>query len=131
MSANPFANPPVDSTPPAAVVSQSSRSEFMEMARTTFLAWEKLRIVYVLVLGTLTLLLTGFRVIEIDVLIPLIFGGFVANVCYFAGPIMETYVRFLGYRGKVLRWGLFTTGLVLTAILAVASLASILLPNQN
>lgn len=131
MSANPFSTPPVDSTPPATAVSQSSRSEFMGMARSTFLAWEKLRVVYVLVLGTLTLLLTGFRIIEIDILIPLVFGGFVANVCYFAGPIVETYVRFLGYRGKVLRWVLFTTGLFLTAILAVASLASLLIPNQN
>jgi hypothetical protein len=131
MSANPFANPPVDSTPPTSVVSQASRSEFMEMARTTFLAWEKLRVVYVVVLGVLTLLLTGPRIIEIDILVALLFGGFVANVCYFAGPIVETYVRFLGYRGNVLRWLLFITGLVLTAILAVASLASMLLPNQN
>jgi hypothetical protein len=50
MSSNPYSAPPtLDATPPPnATVSPRTLSE---IARTTFLAWEKLRIVYVGLLG--------------------------------------------------------------------------------
>ncbi|MCC7336402.1 MAG: hypothetical protein IT422_15035 [Pirellulaceae bacterium] len=48
-----------------------------------------------------------------------------------AGPILETYVRWLGYDRKWVRWFLFAGGTVLTAILALISLASGLIPDQN
>lgn len=115
----------------AAPSTTASNSNLMEIARSTFLAWEKLRFLYIGLLGTLTLLLCGREIVNIEILMIVIAGAFVANVCYFAGPILETYVSWLGLKGKWFRWMLFTVGTLFTMVLAVAFLAANLLPNQN
>ncbi len=58
-------------------------------------------------------------------------GAIVANLCYFAGPIIETYVRWLGYDRKWVRWFLFVGGTVLTGMLAIATMAFMFLPDQD
>jgi hypothetical protein len=57
-------------------------------------------------------------------------GAVIANVLYFAGPFGETYARWLGYDGKMIRWFLFAAGTTLTAILAVAAIASTWNPDD-
>ncbi len=106
----------------------------MTIARSVFLAWEKLRIAYILILAVVTLLLTGmsganaFRNWQ---LLPLIVvGAFVANIAYFAGPSVETYVRWLGYNKIWPRWFMFVVGTLFAIGLAIGALASTLLPNQ-
>ena len=136
MSENPYSSPLVLETSPehktsAAPFTAASNSNLMEIARSTFLAWEKLRFLYIGLLGTLTLLLCGREIVNIEILMLVIAGAFVANVCYFAGPILETYVSWLGLKGKWFRWMLFTVGTLFTMVLAVAFLADNLLPNQN
>jgi hypothetical protein len=136
MSENPYSSPLVLETSPehktsAAPFTTASNSNLMEIARSTFLAWEKLRFLYIGLLGTLTLLLCGREIVNIEILMLVIAGAFVANVCYFAGPILETYVSWLGLKGKWFRWMLFTVGTLFTMVLAVAFLADNLLPNQN
>lgn len=130
MSSNPYSAPPtLDTTPPPnAAVSPRTLSE---IARTTFLAWEKLRIVYVGLLGLWTLLLCGRAIVDIDLLIMIVLGGIFSNFCFFAGPILETYVRWLGYKGYLLRWILFSSGTLLTMIAATIALSSHLLPAPN
>ena len=81
-------------------------------------------------LGMLTLLLAGPNIQQFRTLMLIAEGAIVANICYFAGPIVETYVRWLGYDGKWVRWFLFVGGTSLTAVLAFASLASLFLPAQ-
>lgn len=103
-----------------------------------FIAWERLRVVYVVLLGVFTIVLAipgviynGSQLLTFRGLIMIAEGAIVANVCFFAGPILETYVRWLGYDRKWVRWFLFAGGTVLTAILALISLASGLIPDQN
>lgn len=101
------------------------------LAKPVFIAWERLRIAFILLLGAFTMVLAipgvihnGPQLLAFRGLIMIGEGAIVANVCYFAGPIIETYVRWLGYDRKWVRWFLFAGGTVLTAILALISLAS-------
>jgi hypothetical protein len=130
MSNNPYSTPlALESSPEPKIA--ATTSGLLEIARSTFLAWEKLRFLYIGLLGTLTLLLCGREILNFEILLIVIAGAFVSNVCYFAGPILETYVTWLGLKGKWFRWVLFTVGTLLTMVLAIAFLSANLLPNQN
>ena len=96
-----------------------------------FLDWEKLRIVYIIILALITLLLigpAGFSKLRLFRLI--IDGAIVANVAFCAGPILETYIRWLGYDRTWPRWIMFGSGTLVSIILAVWMLATELLPDQ-
>jgi hypothetical protein len=102
------------------------------IARSVFLAWEKLRPFYLIILALVTVVflagangLQNFRLWQL--VIP---GALVANVLYFAGPAMETYVRWLGYNRGWPRWLMFVGGTVLSIFLALGLLITELLPNQ-
>lgn len=102
-------------------------NSLLGIARQTFLAWEKLRLIYIGILGAFCLAVVAINGwLSIGMLIALVAGGLFANLCYFAGPLIETYVRWLGYHGHALRWGLFVSGTLLTALLAIAALISLL-----
>lgn len=136
MSDNPYSSPVALEPSPGLKTSSEpkpgeSNIRLMDIARSTFLAWEKLRFLYIGLLGTFTLILCGREIVNIEILIMVIGGAFIANVCYFAGPILETYVSWLGLKGKWFRWLLFTVGTLFTTVLSVALLAAKLLPNQN
>lgn len=103
----------------------------LSIARAVFLAWEKLRIVYVIILSLVTLILTGSAGFsDLRILRLIAEGAVVANVAYFAGPIVETYVRWLGYERMWPRWLMFESGTLLSIVLAVGVLATALLPSQ-
>ncbi len=130
MTENPYSAPPAgshfrDDVPPAGVDRRSGVT-----ARQTFLAWEKLRILYVLFLGALTLLLAGPGLMHMRTLIVIAEGTVIANLCFFAGPIIESYIRWLGYSGKWLRPLLFVVGTVFTALLVVLTLLPLWIPDQ-
>jgi len=97
------------------------------LARRTFLAWEKLRILYVLILVVITLAMVAFRgfglVATVEFWLTAVVGAIFANIAFFAGPVVETYVRWLGYRGEVLRLLLFTVGTVFACLLATGTVA--------
>lgn len=71
---------------------------------------------------------TGFS--NWQVLRLIIVGAVVANVAYFAGPTIETYIRWLGYERMWPRWLMFGSGTLLSIVLAVGVLATALLPSQ-
>lgn len=127
MPENPYTSPTSDASDSVQAVPQT----LGVIAKSTFLAWERLRVIYIILLGLLTLLLAGPELLRLRTMVMIVEGAIVANVCYFAGPTMETYVRWLGYRGKWLRWFLFISGTLVSAVLAIAAMASMLLPNQN
>ena len=56
-----------------------------------------------------------------------IVGAVIANICYFAGPILETYITWLGYRGRWLRIVLFVLGTLLSCTLALIVLIDVLM----
>lgn len=133
MNDNPYSSPSVDSSlDTAGTLSPSppSSTDLAAIAKPTFLAWERLRILFIVVLGVLTLVLSGPSITNFPVLVAIAEGAVIANICYFAGPIVETYIRWLGYDRKWVRWFLFVGGTILTAILLVVSLGALLLPNQ-
>jgi uncharacterized protein involved in cysteine biosynthesis len=110
--------PPIDET-------------LLGIARNVFLAWEKLRVLYLGILTLLVLLLVGFSgILNLSLMISIVFGAFFANVFYFAGPVVDTYIRWLGYRNSWPRWVMFIGGTILSIVLAIGLLGSHLLPNQ-
>lgn len=105
------------------------------IARRVFGEWEKLRLVYVGWLVVLTLVANSldpgvfwrftywFNVIS---------GAILANLAFFAGPALETYVRWLGVKLEWLGWTVFLAGTLFATVLALATIMSLLdlIPNQ-
>ena len=125
---NPYAAPAADGE--TAQFQAPEPETISAIAKSTFLAWERLRVVYVGLLGALTIAISGSAIFQPDLLLPIVIGGIIANICFFAGPAIETYVRWLGYQGKWVRLLLFIGGTLLTALLAIAMLGTLLLPGQ-
>ncbi|MEZ6035647.1 MAG: hypothetical protein R3C17_21320 [Planctomycetaceae bacterium] len=132
MTDNPYSSPAIDIPPHtvAAIPPSVSSNSLAALAKPTFLAWERLRILFIFVPGLVTVLLAGRNIAALRTLVLIAEGAIVANICYFAGPIVETYVRWLGYEGKWVRWFLFVGGTTLTTILAAATMASTFLPDD-
>ena len=138
MTNNPYLSPTPETTTGRASSTIESEASVVALAKPVFRAWERLRIVYILLLGSFTAMLAipgviynGAQLLTLGGLIMIAEGAIAANVFYFAGPIVETYVRWLGYDRTWVRWLLFAAGTVLTAILAFVSLESGLRPDQN
>jgi len=58
-------------------------------------------------------------------------GAVVANIAYFAGPTIETYVKWLGNDRAWPRWVMFVAGTLLSIVLTVGVLATERLSNQH
>jgi hypothetical protein len=85
--------------------------------KRVFLAWEKLRPVYNLVLALWALALLypelerdPSRYALLAIALRLFWGAVKANLGYFAGPAAESYLRWLGVRTLWARAALFVTG---------------------
>jgi hypothetical protein len=90
------------------------------IAKPVFLAWERLRVIYVFVLAVVSIVLLGpSGFMNARLLLRLFEGAVVANVLIFAGPVTETYVHWLGFRQNWLRWVLFFSGALLSVALAI------------
>lgn len=123
---NPYAAPAADGE--SARLLEPEPQGFGAIARPTFLAWERLRVAYVAMLGLLTIGICGSTILVPSVLMSILVGAVFANIGFFAGPAVESYARWLGYKGQWLRLFLFTGGTTLTALLAIASLATMPAP---
>lgn len=65
------------------------------------------------------------------VLFRLFAGAVIANVLFFAGPVVETYVHWLGFRQIWLRWVLFFSGTLLSLVMAFGVLLTGLMPEPD
>lgn len=91
--------------------------------KQVFFAWEKLRVLYVLALAVVTLSSIPPEAMKrLDVWIAVAVLAVAANVCYFAGPIAEMYLCWLGLRRTIVRAALFLGGTVFAGLLAYAML---------
>jgi hypothetical protein len=100
-----------------------------ESAQTAFLAWEKFRFVYNLILVGVVLIvaapLYGWSVFgDAAFWEYLAFGCFAANVCFCVGPWIEGWLALAGGDRRVLRLVVFVPGMVLACILTGAALLS-------
>ncbi|MFN7875851.1 MAG: hypothetical protein ACK5PB_11070 [Pirellula sp.] len=130
MNDNPYAARSDLSVNKSSVPIQTDDS-LLSIARGVFLVWEKLRVIYLVILSLLTISLVGFSgVFDLPLVQSIVFGAVVANVLYFAGPIVDTYIRWLGYKHSWPRWTMFVGGTLLSIVLTIGLLSIHLLPNQ-
>jgi hypothetical protein len=99
--------------------------------RDVFLRWERWRIAYNLALvGLVIVLAVTFGGSESDwgrFVVQCVWGAIVANICYFAGPITDSYLRWLGIHYRVIAPLLFACGLVFAMGLAAVTHGSSLM----
>lgn len=136
MESNPYTAPssvPTNQRDAAMSPSDNDANDptLLQIAKPVFRSWEKLRVVYVGLLTLLTLVLLGRELLTLRVLAEVVFGAIAVNVAFFAGPILETYVRWLGYRGPFLRWVLFGLGTLFSILVTLIALLSIALAPLN
>ena len=124
-------SPSLHGTTPATPQSMPELETLVALARKSFFAWERLRIFYNVALGLLLSLLTPYVlshgwlfITEVGRVV--LKGGIVANILFFAGPMVETYLRWHGYQSKWIRWFLLSFGTLLTAALAFSVIGGVL-----
>lgn len=99
-------------------------------AKSVFLAWEKLRFLYnfvlIFIVVAMAVLLGGAQLLSsIEFWLMAIVGGVISNICFFVGPIVESYVHWLGLRLTWLRSTCFLLGLALTTVVALLTVAEL------
>lgn len=112
---------------------ESARPSLVAELRMTFLHWEQLRIVYNLVLVVLTCT-TVFGLRPDLAMDPgfwgeALIGAVAANVCFFLGPIIDCYVRWLGWSSRLVTYGVFGVGMAFASL--VTLIAAMLTINPN
>jgi hypothetical protein len=91
--------------------------------KAIFRAWERLRLAYNAVLVAVVVLFISPREeVPLAFWLSLVCEAVAANLCFFAGPLGEWYVGWLGYRSRATRWVLFGCGLLFAVLLAVDAL---------
>jgi hypothetical protein len=121
---NPYAAPAVTDRVRVADVESS--------ALDLFWSWEKLRVIYngiLFIEVALLLSMTGSKTFSISDLLMLIFFAVAANVCFCAGPVLNGYAIWMGFRGRGVTWLLFLAGTGLAVVLAFGSLYGINMRN--
>ncbi|MCA9217816.1 MAG: hypothetical protein KDB27_32325 [Planctomycetales bacterium] len=99
--------------------------------------WEKLRFVYIAIVGTYSLIVfsvtlyLGLTTLIMFLRIALV-GGIFSNFCFCAGPLIDGYLTWFGFRSRGVTIFLFVSGLLLTMLLATATIFPLgsLLPAQ-
>jgi hypothetical protein len=93
----------------------NSLSDFL---KPIFLKWEKLRIPYNLILALVLILSHGqsmgarfFHPLALSIWLT---GAVLANLCFFAGPLAEAYIAWLGLRSRVVTVVLFVGGVLIS-----------------
>jgi len=94
----------------------TTHSSWLPALRSIVLRWERLRILYNLVLLGLVLVPTGgsFQLPSLRELPVLAIGAVLANLCFMAGPVAEVYMSWLGLRSRWVTAGLFAGGLLVS-----------------
>ncbi len=94
-----------------------------DFIKPIFLKWEKLRILYNLILILIVILPQGkdigSKCTAPNILPCLIFGAIAANLFFFAAPIAESYFAWLGIKSKYITLMLFLGGVLLSIPLVV------------
>jgi len=90
---------------------------FLPVLRSILIRWERLRILYNLVLTAVVILPVGgdpLTLPEPADLPILAVGAVLANLCYLAGPAAESYLAWLGLRSRWVTLALFAGGVLIS-----------------
>lgn len=125
MNENPFAAPVSEVAEEPQKTGNTAESGWAAF-KTIFIAWEKLRFLFNFVLIFLVVamatMLGGTKLLSsIEFWLMAIAGGIISNICFFLGPVAESYVHFLGLRLTWFRSTSFMLGLALTAAAALVA----------
>jgi len=121
---NPYTAPQAEAVRSGDTESVAQRT-LGQVAKGVFLDWEKMRLAYIAILVFFTLLI-GWSELGNPIFWGVcVVGAVVTNLCYFLGPIVDTYVRWLGFRSVALRWIMFTLGTLLTMAGVVVTIVTL------
>ena len=122
---NPFSAPQSDT--PAAIAGQdvSATNTLGQIAKRVFLDWEKMRLAYNGILVAFSLLIGWRQMGSLDFWVVAVLGAIGSNLCYFLGPVFDTYITWLGYRSLGIRWAVFALGTLFTMAGAALAILSI------
>lgn len=95
-----------------------------DSARSVFLAWERLRLLFNAALAAVVFAFARADLTERDFLVNLARAFIGANLCFCLGPVVEGYLALLGFDRRVARWMVFIPGLLIGCMLAFATLFS-------
>lgn len=102
----------------------------MAAIKNIFIAWEKLRILYIIILTveTLYIILSMIKdIFFLELWLYIIIGAIIANILYLLGPITEYYFYWLGVKHIAIRITLFISGLLLAIFLTFLYLVAFFL----
>ena len=125
---NPYKAPMVEATAVDVATKVNDPNSIMAIAKRTFIAWEKLRLLYLLICGIVTFASAYFSRVSfgaIEFFAAIIVGGVFANVCYFAAPVVETYMSWIGLKSQAIRISLFVVGTLITCFGAAVTLSGL------
>lgn len=109
---------------------------FIRVGRTV-VTWEKLRLLYNLILACVTVVMCGIllfsksfsfnlaeKLVEISIA-----GMIIANACFCLGPLIDGYLSWFGWRSPAITWGLFLLGTLISIPLAAFAIVALIIPN--
>lgn len=95
--------------------------------RAIFWRWERRRPLYnvvLVVVSALSLPFAGPSIRLATFWMEVLFGALIANACFFAGPMLESYLDWLGRRPRRLGTILMITGTAFASLLAIVCIAT-------
>lgn len=132
---NPYRAPVVEAGAPREELEYPIDLSLSQLAQNTFIAWEKRRLLYNMILVVVTLgiaaLLEPRLLGDVEFWALCLFGALTVNVCYFAAPLVDTCFSWLGFRSRVFRWTLFVLGTLFASWLSALSILIITLDFSN
>ena len=95
-----------------------------ESARTVFLAWERLRLIFNAVLTITVLALGSSFLADRACWRPLVYGAILVNICFCMGPVGEGYLSLIGIERRIGRWAVFVIGTLFGCFVVFTALYS-------
>ena len=90
---------------------------FLPVLRSILIRWERMRILYNLILIAIVVLPVGGGPMELPELadLPILaVGAVLANLCYLAGPAAESYLAWLGLKSRWVTLALLAGGILVS-----------------
>ncbi len=107
-------------------MSEPTVAPHADSADAVFQSWERLRMVYNVILGLAFIPWLKPFVENGKFTTLVVEGAFAANLCYCAGPVIEGYAALLGIPRKMARYTLFACGTLLALLLELGTILSFL-----